>query len=583
MGKSVSLLLTAALCIIALFCSCDARRGVVTVRVVATSDVHGNVFGHDALDGKERDGSLAKIASLLKKERKENGNLVYLDAGDILQGSVEMYMDNTAEFVKPNLAGSAYNLLGCDAMALGNHELAIGLESSDRFLSTAGFPVLAANIGFSDYGDYYPPYQIIERHGVRIAVLGLVTPAVEYTIPADIMGEFGVCDLESAASHWIPVLREEEKADVIIGLVHSGIENDRSRQADAETVDRIDSLMERISGFDMIIYGHDHRAGISRRTDSAGDSIWVANPGPYAENAVVADISLDFRSGSTPEPVIGAWIENVSSLRPDADFEKALADRWDDTQAYCDSVIGTLDIPLVARDALWNTSSAVDFIHSVHMSFYGAQVSVTSAVQNVDVIPAGKVTMRDMFSVYPFDNTMVSLMLTGNEIRRLLEYSADRYYNTVSDQNPGLLRLERTKNGSMKTEYPAEQYLTAAGIVYTIDVTKAYGERVRVLSMSDGSAFNPDSYYRTTISSFLFGGSESVLGPATGLSGMELQERLCASTKADIRYYMITRLALARDAGKSITVKKLSDWSLIPEKTVDEYLAKDTIDLKTTH
>lgn len=573
MRRPESLILSLAFCIVALLCSCDARRGVVTIRVVATSDVHGNVFSHDALDGTERDGSLARVASFLKKERKENPDLVYIDAGDILQGSVEMYRDNTAEYVKPSLAGCAYNLLGCDAMALGNHELAIGLVNCDRFLDVADFPVLAANLGFEDYGDYYPPYQIIERHGVRIAVLGLVTPSVEYSIPTDVLGEFGVCDMESAALHWIPVLRQEEKADVIIGLVHAGIENDRSKSAVPQEVNRISRLLEQASGFDLIVYGHDHLCSVSRQADCSGDSLWIVNPGPYAENVAIADISLDFRNSDSPEPQVNAWIESLSAVRPDEGFATALHDRWTDTQTYCDSIVGAIDVPLVAGNALWSTSSTADYIHSVQLGFHGAQVSIASAVQIPDVIPAGNVTIRDMFSLYPFDNTMVSVMLRGSEIRDVLEYSVNCYYNTVSGKGGSLLNISQ----------PVERYLTAAGITYTIDVTEQYGNRVNVISMSDGSDFDMKAFYRTTVSSFLFGGSESVLSPATGISGLGLQKRINASSRADIRFYIITQFALAKESGRAVGIPETAHWKLVPEDVAREYLAKDTIDIKTTH
>ena len=169
-------------CRIALFClilsGCSGKK-VVEIRVVATADVHGHVFDKDILDGEVRKGSLAKVATLLRNERKKNRNVIYLDAGDILQGSVEVYQDVTAQYYRNSLPAQAYNYLGCNAMALGNHDMAVGTLSFERFFGDVAFPVLGGNICFDRYGDYILPYTIIEKGGVTVAVVGLTTPIVQ--------------------------------------------------------------------------------------------------------------------------------------------------------------------------------------------------------------------------------------------------------------------------------------------------------------------------------------------------------------------------------------------------------------------
>ena len=127
---------------------CSGRRGEVTFRIVATSDVHGQIFDRDCLDGTERAGSLAKFSTFLNGQRKECRNVIYLDAGDAFQGSVEMYQDISAQFDRPSLVAQAYNLLGCEAMACGNHDLAIGIPYFEEIFDQCSFPILGANVCF---------------------------------------------------------------------------------------------------------------------------------------------------------------------------------------------------------------------------------------------------------------------------------------------------------------------------------------------------------------------------------------------------------------------------------------------------
>lgn len=187
--------------------------------------------------------------------------------------------------------------------------------------------------------------------------------------------------------------------------------------------------------------------------------------------------------------------------------------------------------------------------------------------------------MRDLFALYKYENTMVSVMMKGREVRDVLEYSAGLFYNTVEDSNSNLLKFRTdAESGRKMPQIPSNYLITAAGIDYEIDVTKPAGERVSVLSMSDGKPFDPERYYRTTINSFLYGGIESALFKIGSLSHKNIGRRLEISSSTDLRYYMITEFALKCKAGKKVDVRKVCNWRLVPEQIVAGCLAHDTID-----
>lgn len=565
-----------ALAFLMALCGCSERSGVVELRIVASSDVHGMVFDRDCLDGSERDGSLAKMASFLSRERKEHKYVMYVDAGDILQGSVEMYQDHSSQFVKTSLAAKAYNLLGCDGVALGNHDLAVDAASSERFFRSAGFPVLGANVYFEEYGDFLPPYTIMEYKGLRVAVIGMITPVVKYSIPSDRIRGLEVSDIVEAARYWMPVLRNDKKADIVVGLLHSGFDGGRM---DDEGVyeNAVHRLVDEVPGFDVIVFGHDHVARCLKLADCNGDSVLVMNPGPFGINAAVATVKADFRDSEKPEILTSGYLQDITCEVPDKRFIKNLSEWYDDVKNYSDSIIGSVAIPLEGNGVLWRESSAMDYVHSIQLRFNSSDISLSSPLFTRAYFPAGELRMHDLFELYRYDNTMVTVMLKGSEVKDVLEYSAGLFYNTVTDGSGTLLKTVSV-NGTKYPQSSVKNLITAAGIDYTIDITKPEGERVTVLSMSDGSPFVADRYYRTTVSSFIYGGDESALFKATDLLHKDMSRRLESSSMADVRYYMITDLALRHEMGNKVRVNRFSNWKLVPEQIARECLSHDTID-----
>ena len=556
---------------------CSGRRGVVTLRIVATSDVHGQIFDKNCLDGTERRGSLARFSTFLNGQRKEYRNVIYLDAGDAFQGSVEMYQDITAQFDRTSLAAEAYNLLGCEAMACGNHDLAIGIPYFEEIYDQCSFPILGGNACFIRYGDYLPACRILEVKGVKIAVLGLTTATVMYSIPRYQIGDLESRDIVEAARHFIPILRDNEKVDVVVGLIHSGFEGGCM---DAEGVyeQDIKRLVSEVPGFDVIIFGHDHSPRQLKLADANGDSVLLLNPGPYAMNAAVATVTVDFRDGDTPKVLTSGCLKDITSEVPDSKFMKKLSGWYDDVQHYSDSIVGRVSIPIEGNGVLWRESSAMDYVHSIHMRYGAADISLSSPVFTKALIPAGDVRMHDLFELYQYDNTMATVLLKGSEIRDILEYSAGLFYNTVKDKSDNLLKLKTDGSGKRIPEYTVKNLVTAAGIDYVVDVSKPEGQRVTVLSMTGGKQFDPDRLYRTTINSFFYGSGESAVFKATGLSHKDMLKRLEISTSADVRYFMITDFALSQESGREVTFNAYSNWKLIPEQLVEGCLARDTID-----
>ena len=561
--RFLSCLFAVLICSVLSGCSGD---GTVTVRVVSTSDIHGRIFQEDCLTGQDREGSMAKLSTFLNGQRKEFRNVIYLDAGDMLQGSVDVFQDVTAQYDRPSLAAEAFNILGCYATVLGNHDFSVGVPSYDRFFRTIKCPVLGANVYYETPGDFLPPYRMYETKGVKIAILGMSTPLSNIQQPKD-RRELDVADMVETAKYWMPILKEKKEADVVIGLFHSGY--DGGRNEDGVTENAVRRILNEVPGFNLILYGHDHRARCLKTVDCNGDSVLLLNTGPFMTNAGVATISVT--RGDKLEVKVDGELVNITDQEPDRKFMKRLSGWFDDVKEYSDSVVGVLAQPLEANSVLWDRSTQMDFIHSIQMRFDGADVSLASPGSERLYFPAGDITIRDMFELYSSDNFMVSVMMKGSEILKVLENSASQFYNTVSDGNGGLLKSRRRQLSNL---------VTAAGIRYEIDVTKPDGKRVSIISMSDGTPFDPDRMYRTTINAHQYFGTS--LPRLIGVTPAEFRSRLNSSSPADIRFYMITAIALSHETDQKYVVNRMTDWSLVPRDIVSDCLAKDTVNFNNT-
>ena len=561
--RFLSCLFTVLICSVLSGCSGD---GTVTVRVVSTSDIHGRIFQEDCLTGQDREGSMAKLSTFLNGQRKEFRNVIYLDAGDMLQGSVDVFQDVTAQYDRPSLAAEAFNILGCYATVLGNHDFSVGVPSYDRFFRTIKCPVLGANVYYETPGDFLPPYRMYETKGVKIAILGMSTPLINIQQPKD-RRELDVADMVETAKYWMPILKEKKEADVVIGLFHSGYDGGRNEEGVTENAVR--RILNEVPGFNLILYGHDHRARCLKTVDCNGDSVLLLNTGPFMTNAGVATISVT--RGDKLEVKVDGELVNITDQEPDRKFMKRLSGWFDDVKEYSDSVVGVLAQPLEANSVLWDRSTQMDFIHSIQMRFDGADVSLASPGSERLYFPAGDITIRDMFELYSSDNFMVSVMMKGSEILKVLENSASQFYNTVSDGNGGLLKSRRRQLSNL---------VTAAGIRYEIDVTKPDGKRVSIISMSDGTPFDPDRMYRTTINAHQYFGTS--LPRLIGVTPAEFRSRLNSSSPADIRFYMITAIALSHETDQKYVVNRMTDWSLVPRDIVSDCLAKDTVNFNNT-
>ena len=227
--------------------------------IVQTTDVHSMIFPYNFMKDKEENTSMAHVYSYVKKLRDEGKTVLLLDDGDFLPGQPAVYYYNFVATNETHIWSEILNYMEYDAVVLGNHDIEAGHDVYDKINKEIKAPLLAANlIDENTKEPYFKPYTIVEKKGVKIAVLGLIEPAIERQLPKVLYYGLETEDMVESARKWIKVIKEKEKPDMIIGLFHSGANHTEDKEK-YKNENASQLVAEEVDGFDLILVGHDHQ------------------------------------------------------------------------------------------------------------------------------------------------------------------------------------------------------------------------------------------------------------------------------------------------------------------------------------
>ena len=527
----------------------------VTLRIVETSDVHGAFFPYNFTERRDMSGTMARVSSYLKRQRKEMGNrLILLENGDILQGQPTCYYTNFVATDKPNIAAEVVNYLKYDAQTFGNHDVEVGHKVYDKWIKELDCPVVGANIIDLKSGKpYVEPYVIIEREGVRVAILGMLTPAIPNWLHQSLWSGMRFEEMVSCTKRWVKILREQEKADVVIGLFHSGW--DGGIVTDEYDEDATQKVAEQVEGLDVIFFGHDHR-----ERNTTVKNVLCLDPSCNAQKVAVATIQV--RNGKVTSKK-GELID-VTKEPLDEDFMRHFQPRIDEVKAFVERKIGVFNENMLSRDAFFGPAAFVDLIHQLQLEHTGADVSFTAPLTFNSEIKAGPVYQSDMFKLYRFENGIYVVRMTGKEIRNFLEMSYDQWVNTMTSPDDHIMLLAPKVAGDNQRENFKNftfNFDSAAGIDYVVDVTKPDGQKVHILQFSDGRPFDENAWYRVAMNSYRGNGGGELLVRGAGIPLDSIPQRIEYQSERDQRHYLTEMI----EREGSITPKSLNNWRFIPE------------------
>ena len=411
---------------------------------------------------------------------------------------------------------------------------------------------------------------------MKIVVLGMLTPAIPNWLNKSIWKGLEFEEMVSCAKKWVKYIQDNEKPDLIFGLFHSGL-NGGIKTADYEE-DATESVAREVPGFDIIFFGHDHQVHNQWITNKAGQEVLCIDPSCYVKNVAEAEIALTYKNGKLTKKNIKGKIIDVTNEQIDEQMLQHFQPRIDQVKAYVGRKIGRFEHPVYSREGFFGNSAFTDLIHNLQMQISGADVSFNAPLAFDNVIEAGEVTQADMFKLYRFENLMFVLRMTGEEIRKHLEFSYDMWTNTMTSPNDHALLLnDDSKEDQQRTGFVnyTFNFDSAAGIDYEVDLTKPNGQKVKILKMSNGEPFDEQKWYKVVMNSYRANGGGELLTRGAGIPQDSLENRVLFHTELDQRHYLteeIQRLG-------TIDPRPNNNWRFIPEEWVKPALERDRIQL----
>ena len=562
----------------------------IKLKVIETSDVHGHFFPYDFMEKKPLKGTLARVNTYVKKQREQYGErLLLLDNGDILQGQPCVYWSNYVMPQNENLAAAVVNYMKYDAETVGNHDIEPGHNVYDKWIREVRCPLLGANIVMKDQPDasqlngkptqvygQLQPYSVHYIEGVKIVVLGMVTPAIPNWLNESVWKGMEFEDMVSCAKKWVKYINETEHPDLLFGLFHSGKEG--GIITDKYEEDATVAVAREVPEFDIIFFGHDHQEHNEWVKTTSGKETLILDPSCYARNIAEAEIELTYRNGHLEKKDIKGAIVSVRNEEVDQQMVAHFQPQIDQIMAYVDRKIGRFEQPLYTRDCFFGNSAFSDLIHNLQMQISKADVSFNAPLSFNTVIQAGDVTQADMFKLYRYENLLFVLRMTGEEIRKHLEFSYDMWGNTMTGSDDHALRLnETTVNDMQRTGFQnyTFNFDSACGIDYEVDLSKPDGQKVRILRMSNGEPFDEKKWYKVVMNSYRANGGGELLTRGAGIPKDSLESRVLSYTEMDQRHYLTKEI----ERQGTINPKPNNNWRFVPEEWVKPALKRDSLQL----
>ncbi|CAH2466615.1 bifunctional UDP-sugar hydrolase/5'-nucleotidase [Bacillus sp. S4] len=475
------------------------QNQIVTLNILLTSDIHGTVYPIHYQDNSQADIGLAKISTLIKKERSQNTNVLLIDNGDFIQGTPFTYHYATYEKNMENPMSLLANYLEYDIAIIGNHEFNYGMDILNNAVATANFPYLSANILDKNRKEPYFGKPYITKHiesNIKIAILGVTTHYIPHWEQAHHIKDLQFEDAFETTKKWVSYIRKHEKPDLLVVAYHGGFERDLQTGVPTEVLTGENqgyAMCHEIEGIDILLTGHQHR----EIAHTVINGVTILQTGCNGHS--VGKVTVTFEKAEQK------WVkkESYSELLPvqgiaaDQDVLSLVANYEEKTQNWLDKPIGLIYGDMQISDAMQTRLQDhpfIEFINKIQMDIANVSISCTSLFHNTSPGFPKHVTMRDIVSNYIYPNTLKVIRITGADIKDALELSAS-YFTLKAD---GSIIVTPTYIEPKPQHYNYDMW---EGISYVLNISKPIGERVESLQYK-GAPLNINEEYDVVMNNY---------------------------------------------------------------------------------
>ena len=512
---------------------------VVDLVVTATTDVHGRVRGWDYYaDTAEGGRGLSRAATIVDSVRTANpGRVLLVDAGDLLQGNPFTYVARDGKGAHPVIA--AMNAMRYDAVAVGNHEFNYGIPAFERASAQATFPFLAANSRSLDGKKRWSPFTLVVRDGVKVGIIGVTNPGSMVWDAENLRGKVAIDDILPAVRRTVGAARAAG-AQVIVVVAHAGLDGVASYDTVGTGLgseNPMAAVAKQVPGIDLIVFGHSHR----ELGDTLINGVLLTQPRNWATSVSVAHLTVRLENGNAT--VTARHADLVRSTGHGEQAAVVSAARVGHTRArtYSTAVIGRTTADWRADSARVVDTPIMDFVLEVMRKAAGTDLASAAAFSTEARLAKGNVTVAQLALLYPYDNTLKGLRISGRQLREYLEQSA-RYWQVTGSQvtpDPAI---------------PSFNFEMVAGADYAMDLSKPLGARITGLTVKGVPVRDGDSF-TIALSNYRAGGA----GGYTMLRGASLMH----DKQLEIRQLLIDEVMARKTLQPSDYFTR--NWALTPD------------------
>lgn len=445
----------------------------MNITFLETSDMHGYVSPTDYSGRTDLALGAAKVSPKLKELRaKADGPVITIENGDFIQGSPLSYY-LAKEYGSAKKLTSLINQMGYDVQVLGNHEFNYGVDYLKEAIKNYQAPILGANIVNKNDQPYFGnAYKIIEKAGIKIAVLGLTTQYIPHWEKPETLAGITFKSIVETAKEYVPLLRKQ--ADLVIVSYHGGFEKDLLTGENTEALTGENEgyeLLQQVEGIDALFTGHQHR-----KIAETVRGVPVVQPGYRGEFIGEIRLTVEKKENQVVVTDHQVALHSVEKSEPDPEILAAIAPVEEKLETWLDHPLGKVNGNMRISDpmqARLKEHPYVEFINRVQLFASGAEISGTALFNNEGKGFGETITMRDVITNYIYPNTLAVIQINGADFKAALEQTAN-YLAVENNQivfNPAFIQP--------KPQY--YNYDMYEGIQYTIDMKQPVGQRITEL------------------------------------------------------------------------------------------------------
>lgn len=547
--------------------------GEYTFRILTVNDVHGHYF--DSLYvSDDTQNSLLSVSWYADSIRVADGaeNVVLIDDGDCLQGDNAAYYSNYVDTQSKHIFARMVEAIGFDAVVVGNHDIETGHQVYDRMVKTMNVPFLAANaIRTDNASPYFQEYVTLKRQGLKITIIGFTNPNIKSWLSPLLWEGMEFKSLLPFAQETVDRIVSKEKSDIVIVCIHAGTGKGDGTLLESQGLD----LFKSLRGVDFVICAHDHRPVVH-----VSDSICLINAGSHCRNLGYGTVNVKVEGGKVVSKSLDAELLTLDKNKVNTELKEEFHKDYEAVKAFTLKEVGELKGNLITREAYMGMSDYINLIHTLSIGCAPAQISFAAPLTFNGTIKEGTLLYNDLFTIYPYENQLFVVKMSGSEIKAYLESSYETWINTITSPNQSLLKIvkradPRTRQDMWSFVNPYYNFDSAAGLIYEVDVTKPFGQRVNISAMADGSAFNMETVYNVAMTSYRASGGGGHM-KAAGVDTDKIDERV-------VEYYPEIRNILYDYLVKNSTIDPLvtgdesviGKWKFVPESMAQKALKQD--------